>query len=71
MKYMSIKELVKIIIDIIGYKGKIDYDTKKPDGIKKKPLDIKLQKKFDFKPLVGIEEGLNKMYQDYCITINI
>ena len=68
---MSIKELAKIIIDIIGYKGKIDYDTKKPDSIKRKRLDIKLQKKFDFKTLVGIEEGLKKMYQYYCRTTHI
>ena len=68
---MSIKEIFKIIIDIIGHMAKIDYDTKKHDGIKRKRLDIKFQKKFDLKQLVGIEEGLNKMYQDYCITTNI
>ena len=61
---MSIKELFKIIIDMIGYKAKIDYDTKKHDGIKRNRLDIKFKKKFDFKPLVGIEEGHNK-----CIRI--
>ena len=42
---ISIKELALKIIDIIGFKGSILFDTSKPDGTPQKLLDIsRLQK---------------------------
>jgi GDP-L-fucose synthase len=37
---ISIKELVYIIKDIVGYTGELLFDTTKPDGMPKKLLDV-------------------------------
>lgn len=39
-KDTSISELAEIIKDVVGYKGEIVFDKTKPDGVKKKLLDI-------------------------------
>jgi GDP-L-fucose synthase len=58
---ISIKDLVILIADLIGFKGKIVFDTSKPDGQFRKPSDNSIIKgffpNFRFTP---IEEGLKK-----------
>ena len=41
---LKIKELAKIIKKIVGFKGQIKFDLSKPDGMKRKILDIRLIK---------------------------
>jgi GDP-L-fucose synthase len=44
-KDLTIKELAKKIKKIIGFSGKIIFDKKKPDGTKRKLLDVNVVKK--------------------------
>ena len=46
------------ISQIVGYKGKIYFDTKFPDGTFKKNLDSKKIKKLGWKPKISLREGL-------------
>ena len=57
-KDISIKELAEIICDKIGFKGKIIWDTTKPDGTFKKQLDISKIKKIGWTPTTSLEKGL-------------
>ena len=59
---ITIKKLVKIIASIIGYNGKILFDSSKPDGTPRKLLDVTLMKSIGWKPTFNLEEGLNKAY---------
>ena len=56
---ISIKELVQLIADIFEFKGKIIFDTTKPEGQFRKPSDNSIIKNMftDFK-FTSIEEGL-------------
>ena len=38
---VSIKELAEMMASITGYPGEINWDTSKPDGTPKRPLDYK------------------------------
>ena len=55
---VTINKLSKIISQIVGYKGKIHFDTKFPDGTFKKNLDSKKIKKLGWKPKISLREGL-------------
>jgi len=56
---ISIKDLVKSIVRLTGFKGKIIWDKARPDGQPRRCLDTKLAKKeFNFLAEVGLEEGL-------------
>ena len=58
---ISIKDLVYLIADIYDYKGKIIWDTSKPEGQYRKPSDNSVIRSLapDFK-FTPIEEGLIK-----------
>lgn len=58
---ISIKDLVSLIVNLTGFKGKIIWDKSKPDGQPRRRLYIKrAEREFGFKAKTGIEEGLKK-----------
>jgi len=65
---VSIKDLVKLITKLAGFKGKIIWDTSKPDGQPRRCLDTsRAWKDFGFKAKTRFEEGLEitiKWYND-------
>ena len=68
---ISIKDLVKLIADLMGYQGKIIYDSSKPDGQPRRCLDTsKAKKLLGFEAKIGLEEGLKKTIKWYEESIN-
>jgi GDP-L-fucose synthase len=59
---LSISELANIIADIVGYKGKIRYDSSKPDGTPRKLLDVSRLKSLGWKPSISLEDGIKLAY---------
>jgi len=56
---VSIKDLVLLISELMGFKGKITWDTTKPDGQPRRYLDTsKAEKEFGFKAKTNFREGL-------------
>jgi GDP-L-fucose synthase len=64
-KDLTIKEVAQTIKEVVGFKGKLYFDPNKPDGTKRKLLDIKRINKIGFKPNTSLRKGLMKTYQDY------
>jgi GDP-L-fucose synthase len=63
---ISIKDLVKLIVKLTGFKGKVMWDKSKPDGQPRRCLStIKAEKEFGFKAETKFEEGLNKTIKWY------
>jgi len=63
---ISVKDLVRLIADLCGFKGKIIWDTSKPDGQPRRRLDTtKAYREFGFKAQVPFEEGLKKTIEWY------
>ena len=63
---ISIKDLVKKIVKMTGFKGQVIWDKTKPDGQPRRCLDTsKAYKEFGFKAKVSFEEGLKKTIRWY------
>ncbi len=63
---ISIKDLVELIAKLTGFKGKIIWDTSKPDGQPRRCLDTsKAEKEFGFKAKTEFEEGLKRTIEWY------
>ncbi len=63
---ISIKDLVELIAKLTGFKGKIIWDTSRPDGQPRRCLDVsKAEKEFGFKAEVSFEKGLKKTIEWY------
>ena len=58
---IAIKDLAKLIATVVGYKGKIEFDTTKPDGAMRKLLDSSRIKKLGWKPKFDLQQGINKI----------
>jgi GDP-L-fucose synthase len=64
-KELTIKELAETIKDIVGFSGKINFDSSKPDGSLRKLLNSERINKLGFNAKTDLKEGLIKTYQDY------
>ncbi len=62
---ISIKELAQMIAKTIGFKGKIKFDTSRPDGVKQKLLDNQKITSLGWQSKVSLEEGLRKTIDWY------
>lgn len=64
-KELSIFELAELVKKVVGFKGRITWDTSKPDGTPRKLLDISRISNLGWKPETDLEEGLRLAYQDF------
>lgn len=61
----SIRELAEIVARLTGFKGKIEWDTTKPDGMMKKCMDVSRMKEMGFEPKISLEEGIKHVIEEY------
>lgn len=59
----SIEELAQAMCRIIGYRGRLVFDTSKPDGMPRKGLDSSRMLKMGWKPRIPLEQGLTDTYR--------
>ena len=61
----SIRELAEMVARLTGFKGKIEWDTTKPDGMMKKCMDVTRMKEMGFEPTISLEEGIKHVIKEY------
>lgn len=62
---VTIRELAETISQVIGYTGKIEFDTSKPDGTPRKLIDSNRIKALGWQATTNLREGLSKTYSDF------
>ena len=62
---ISIADLVTVLAKVINYDGKIEFDTKYPDGNPRKAIDSSKINNLGWKPDIDIKNGLNITYDWY------
>jgi len=65
----SIKEIVDMIKEIVGYEGECVYNSEKPDGTMRKVLDISKIDKLGWKPKIELKDGIKLLYDWYLKEI--
>ena len=60
---LTIKELAEMIKGIVGYKGKIVFDSTKPDGTPRKLMDISKLTSLGWKASTSLREGIRDVYR--------
>jgi GDP-L-fucose synthase len=62
---ISIKDLAELIKTIVGFDGRIEWDTAKPDGTPRKLLDVSRINALGWRPTISLEDGINSTYSWY------
>ena len=61
---IAIGDLARTVGEIVGYEGKITFDTSKPDGTPRKLLDVSKIHNLGWKHEIGLREGITKVYDE-------
>ena len=59
---VTIRELAETIMDVVGFKGGIVFDTSKPDGTPRKLLDVSRLKEIGWQSTVSLKNGIALTY---------
>jgi GDP-L-fucose synthase len=65
---LSIKELAELIKEIVGYKGKIVFDSSRPDGTPRKLMDVTKLSSLGWKATIGLKEGITQVYKEKFLS---
>ncbi len=66
---VTIRELAELICEVLGYKGKLVFDTTKPDGTPRKLLDTSRLTALGWKPRIPLRDGIAGTYAWYLENI--
>ena len=61
-KDLTVAELAGLIANVVGFSGKIEFDTTKPDGTPRKVMDVSKIHSLGWRHRIELEEGLRKVY---------
>ena len=64
-KDYSVKYYASFVLKKLNLEIPIKFDRSKPDGVKRKLLDITLAKKYGWKPKVSLSDGFDKTYLEF------
>jgi len=59
---LTIQELAELVAKVVGFSGKIVFDTSKPDGPSQKLLDLSNLSQFGWKHKINLPEGIELAY---------
>lgn len=62
---ITIRDLAELIREIVGYTGKIEFDTSMPDGTPRKLLDVSKLTALGWRARIPLREGIEQTYRWY------
>ena len=62
---ITIDEFARLIAEVVGFRGKIEFDTSRPDGAPQKLLDVSAINALGWRAQIKLREGLQHTYADF------
>ena len=62
---LTIRELTTLVAETVGYRGRITWDTSKPNGTPRKLLDVSKATRLGWTAKTSLREGLALAYDDF------
>lgn len=66
---MTITDLAQLIARIVGYSGRLVFDSSKPDGTPRKLLDITRLSNLGWRASISLEDGIRSTYNSFLENI--
>ena len=68
-KEITIREAAELIAEVVGFRGKLVFDTSKSDGTPRKLLDVSRLQRLGWQPKTRFRDGIALAYADYLKNI--
>ena len=68
---ITILELAELIKEVVGFKGRIVFDTSKPDGTMRKLMDVSIINNLGWHAQTSLKDGIKLVYEDFLNNRNI
>jgi GDP-L-fucose synthase len=65
---LTVRELAELVRDVVGFAGRLTFDTSKPDGTPRKLLDVSRMKALGWRAGIPLREVLSMFYRDYSAS---
>lgn len=62
---LTIRELAQLVMEIVGFRGEIVFDTTRPDGTPRKLLDVSQIRSLGWESKTALREGVRLAYADF------
>jgi GDP-L-fucose synthase len=62
---VAIADFASVVSEVVGYEGKVVFDTSRPDGTPRKLLDVSKMKTMGWKAFTPVRDGLALAYGDF------
>jgi len=62
---VTIRELARMVAEVVGYEGELVFDASMPDGTPRKLLDVSRMRDLGWTARIRLEEGIRHAYQWY------
>src|SRR5438105_3815691 len=66
---VSIRQLARLVAEVVGYEGPIEWDSTRPDGTPRKLLDSSKVRSTGWTPRIGLAAGLKQTYEWYLANV--
>jgi GDP-L-fucose synthase len=64
-KDLTIRELAEMVCEVVGFRGKLEFDPSKPDGTPRKLLDVSCLASLGWRPKTALRDGIALAYRDF------
>ena len=64
----TIRELAKLIAEVVGFEGELAFDASKPDGTPQKLLDVTRLNRMGWTSQISLRDGLHASYAEFLLT---
>jgi GDP-L-fucose synthase len=62
---LTIRELAETVASVVGYTGRVEWDTSKPDGTPRKLLKVSRLQSLGWQPTITLDDGIRATYAWY------
>ena len=62
---VTIREFAELIMDDVGFDGRLEFDPSKPDGTPRKLLDVTRMQELGWTAKIGLREGIGSTYRAF------
>jgi len=66
---LTVRELAELIREVVGFEGRLTFDTSKPDGTPRKLLDVSRMKLLGWQARISLQTGLAANYGEYLASV--